>query len=204
VSDQGARRSARLSSPQALRGYAHPIRLTLMALLRRDGPQTATQASRAIGESVPSCSFDLRQMAKYGLVEHAGGGRGREKPWRATAMATDWDPADPDDPETAATAQALQLALAERYFEFTARWVRAQPDEAAQWREAAQFGDSLLYLTPAELRELGAKIESLLQPYTGRLDDPTTRPEDSRLVAVLRLAFPALIGGHGGAANPDP
>jgi hypothetical protein len=201
---QRSRRSARLTSPQALRGYAHPIRLTLMMLLRQDGPQTATQAAEATGESVPSCSYHLRQMAKYGLVEQSSGGRGREKPWRATAMATEWDPVGPQDPLAAAAANALQLALAERYFELTARWVRAQPEEAAEWREAAQFGDTLLYLTAAELRELGSKIDNLLQPYNGRLEDTATRPAGSRAIAVLRLAFPALITGPRSAADPPP
>ena len=165
MSDQGLSRSARLAGPQALRAYAHPTRLALIALLRQDGPQTATQAASATGESVASCSFHLRQMAKYGLVEQAGGGRGREKPWRATAMFTGWDPASPHDPVAAAAAQALQLALAEQYFELTARWVRAESGEPAEWREAAQFGDSLLYLTAAELGELGGQIQSLLRPY---------------------------------------
>jgi DNA-binding transcriptional ArsR family regulator len=202
--DQGPRRSARLSGPRALRGYAHPTRLTLMALLRQGGPQTATQAARATGESVASCSFHLRQMAKYGLVEQAGGGRGRERPWRATAMVTDWDPASPQDLATAAAAQALQLALAERYFELTARWVQAQPGEAAEWREAAQFGDSLLYLTAAELRELGGQVQVLLRPYAGRLEDPSGRPAGSRPVTILHLAFPALITGHPSPDGPGP
>jgi predicted transcriptional regulator len=204
VPDQGLPPTARLTSPRALRGYAHPTRLTLIALLRLDGPQTATQAARATGESVASCSFHLRQMAKYGLVEQAGGGRGREKPWRATAMVTGWDPVSPQDPATAAAAQALQLALAERYFELTARWVRAQPEEAAEWRQAAQFGDSLLYLTAAELSELGGQIQDLLLPYAGRLEDPARRPASSRPVTVLHLAFPALIDGHGSPAGPGP
>jgi Helix-turn-helix domain len=202
--DQGSGRSARLAGPQALRAYAHPVRLTLMALLRRDGPQTATQAATATGESVASCSFHLRQLAKYGLVEQAGGGRGREKPWRATAMVTDWDPATLRDPAASAATHALQLALAEQYFELTARWVRAQPGEAVEWREAAQFGDSLLYLTAAELRELGGQMQDLLRPYTGRLDDPARRPAGSRPVTVLHLAFPALITGSGSTADQDP
>src|ERR1700691_4692285 len=115
-------RSVRLSDPRALRAYAHPTRMALVALLRRDGPHTATQAAGAIGESVASCSFHLRQLAKYGLVEEAGG-RGREKPWRATAMFTELDPAasgNPDlaaggDPESAAAAQALRLAVGRQY-----------------------------------------------------------------------------------------
>src|SRR5215469_16976993 len=112
VPDQESPRSVRLTDPRALRAYAHPTRLALVALLRRDGPQTATQAAKALGESVPSCSFHLRQMAKYGLVEQAPGGRGREKPWRATAMFTDWDSAGPHDPVAATATQAMQLALA--------------------------------------------------------------------------------------------
>jgi len=201
--DQGPRRSARLTGPQALRAYAHPVRLTLIALLRRDGPQTATQAARATGESVASCSFHLRQLAKYGLVEQAGGGQGREKPWQATAMVTGWDPATLHDPVASAAAQALQLALARQYLELTARWIQAQPGESAEWREAAQFGDSLLYLTAAELRELGGNMQDLLAPYEGRLEDRARRPAGSRAVTVLRLAFPALITGPG-TADPGP
>jgi Helix-turn-helix domain len=196
--DQGSPSSVRLSDPRALRAYAHPTRMTLVALLRRDGPQTATQAAKAIGESVASCSFHLRQMAKYGLVEHAEGGRGREKPWRATAMLTDWDPAGSRDPVAAGAAQALQLALAEQYFELTARWLRAMPGETAEWQEAAQFGDTLVPLTAPELRELGERIHDLVRPYLERLEDPSRRPARSRPVALLHLAFPALIAGHDG------
>ena len=195
-------RSVRLTDPRALRAYAHPTRLALVALLRRDGPQTATQAAKVIGESVASCSFHLRQMAKYGLVEQAPGGRGREKPWRATAMFTDWESAGPHDPVGAAATQAMQLALAEQYFELTARWLAAQPAEPAEWREAAQFGDTLLHLTAAELRELGEKIQALVQPYASRLDDATKRPAGARPVALLHLAFPALITEHDADTEP--
>src|SRR5580700_11568611 len=80
----------KLSDPRALRAMAHPIRLSLIGVLRREGPLTATQAGELIGESSASCSFHLRQLAKYGLVEEAGGGHGRERPWRATTMFTGW------------------------------------------------------------------------------------------------------------------
>lgn len=188
--------SVRLSDPRALRAYAHPTRMVLLALLRRDGPQTATQAARITGESVASCSFHLRQMAKYGLVELAEGGRGREKPWQATATFTEWESSGRQDPAATAAGQALQLALAEQYFELVARWVRAQPGEPAQWREAALFGDVLLHLTAAELRDLGSKIQDLAQPYLGRLGGASARPAGSRPVMLLQLAFPAMITGH--------
>ena len=71
------RRTVELNDPRALRALAHPVRLSLVSLLRRAGPLTATQAGERIGESATTCSFHLRQLARYGLVEEAGGGRGR-------------------------------------------------------------------------------------------------------------------------------
>ena len=187
--------TARLSDPRALRGYAHPLRLALMALLRRDGPQTATQAAQALGESVPSCSFHLRQLAKYGLVEQAGGGRGREKPWQATAMFTGWDTAGPDDPAAAAAAQALELTLLGQYFELAARWMRARPAEPAEWREAAQSGDTMLHLTAGELQDLAGRMQNLLQPYLTRSTDPASRPAGTRPVMLVHLAIPLAAAG---------
>ena len=62
----------RLTDPRALRADAHPVRMALMGLLRTEGPLTATRAAELLGESSGTCSFHLRQLAKYGLVEEAG------------------------------------------------------------------------------------------------------------------------------------
>jgi hypothetical protein len=78
----------RLTDPRALRAYAHPVRMALVGLLRTERPLTATRGAELLGELSGTCSFHLRQLAKYGLVEEAGGGTGREKPWRATATST--------------------------------------------------------------------------------------------------------------------
>jgi len=100
-----------LDNAKALRAYAHPVRMKLILALRTRGPLTASQAGRLLGESSGTCSFHLRQLAKYGLVEETGEGVGREKPWRATATSTAWDDV-PADPETAATAVPLTAVLA--------------------------------------------------------------------------------------------
>src|ERR1700733_10600659 len=140
----------RLTDPRALRALAHPIRLELVGLLRRRGPLTATQAAELIGESSGSTSFHLRQLAKYGLVEDAGGGAGRERPWRATAMFTGW-PGGADSPELAAASGLLSGVIAEKYFEWLMRWLENRDSEPAEWQAAAQFGDTLLWVTPEEL-----------------------------------------------------
>ncbi|HXP56580.1 MAG TPA: helix-turn-helix domain-containing protein [Streptosporangiaceae bacterium] len=189
----------KLTDPRALRALAHPLRLSLVGLLRREGPMTATRAGELLGESSGSCSFHLRQLAKYGLVEEAGGGRGRERPWRATAMFTNW----PDvavEPDQQAASGLLYSVLAERYFEQLMRWLERKPDEPQEWQRAAQFGDTMLYLTADELLGLAEKEQALLEPYLDRLTDPGARPPGARTVSYLHLAFP---GDLSGAPEPD-
>src|SRR3954447_4453668 len=121
-------RTTRLTDPRALRAYAHPTRMTLVRLLRREGPLTATHAAELTGESVASCSYHLRQLAKYGLVEEDEGGQGREKPWRATAPTTNW-PDSSDDPAVAAATDALSRSVAELFFERVVHWIENRSGE---------------------------------------------------------------------------
>ena len=184
----------RLTDPRALRAMAHPIRLSLIGALRREGPLTATQAGELIGESSASCSFHLRQLAKYGLVEDAGGGKGRERPWRATTLFTSW-PDVAEGPEAAAASSLLSSVLAERYFETLMRWLEAKPDQPEQWQHAAHFGDSMLYVTPEELIALAAQTQAMMDRFLDRLEHPELRPPGARQVTYLHLAFPGDLSG---------
>jgi DNA-binding transcriptional ArsR family regulator len=183
------KRTITLTDPKALRAMAHPTRLELIGLLRRGGPLTATQAGEQIGETPASCSFHLRQLAKYGLVEEAGGGRGRERPWRATAISTEW-PVIAESEETRAAGEMLSRVVVERYFESAIEWLERQPGEPPEWAEAALLGDALVYMTVEELREVEARIRELLEPFLERLEEGAPRAADSRPVSVIALAFP--------------
>jgi predicted ArsR family transcriptional regulator len=183
------RSTVELTDPRALRALAHPVRLTLVSLLRREGPLTATQAGDRIGESATTCSFHLRQLARYGLVEEAGGGRGRERPWRATATATSW-PSVAETPEQAAASELLSSIVAGRYHERTLRWLAERADDTTEWQEASQFGDDVLYVTAEELQELGRGIDALVEPLLARQQRRDLRPEGAREVMLIRLAFP--------------
>jgi len=185
----GRQRTVQLTEPRALRALAHPIRLKLIALLRRGGPLTATQAGERIGESAASCSFHLRQLAKYGLVEEAGGGRGRERPWRATAISTEWATGGGDG-ESDAAETALARVVLERYCEAALEWLDRRGSEDPGWVEAADLSDAVVYMTPAELLELGGKIRGLIEPYLSRLEDPAPPAEGARAVNVIGIAFP--------------
>jgi DNA-binding transcriptional ArsR family regulator len=168
---------------------AHPLRLALLSLLRRAGPLTATKAAARLGESPAATSFHLRQLAKYGLIEEAGGGRGRERPWRATALFTSW-PAAPESPELAAATELLSTVIAERYFDHVMTWLARRNSEPQGWQARELFGDVAVHLTPDELGELDRSVQELIEPYLERIANPTLRPEGSRLVIFIALGFP--------------
>ena len=189
MTDRDARSVKRMTDPRALRALAHPLRLSLLGLLRSEGPLTATRAGELLGESSASCSFHLRQLAKYGMVEEAGGGHGRERPWRATAMFTDV-PTVTDSPELAAATEVFRSIVAERYYEQMIGWLEARAGEPAEWQQAAQFGDVFLYLTAAELAELGEQVDGLFDRYMERLTRPELRPPGARLITYLYHAAP--------------
>jgi DNA-binding transcriptional ArsR family regulator len=187
--DGGRPRSVELRDARALRALAHPTRLKLVGLLRLQGPLTATQAARELGETPQRCTFHLGQLAKYGLVEEAGGGRGRERPWRATASFTSW-PNVLTEAEAAAAGQLLEAVVVEQHFEAVMEWIERKDAEPREWQQAARLNDAALYLTPGELEQLGRDIWSLFDPYLARAEDAGLRPEGSRVVTVLDLAFP--------------
>jgi predicted ArsR family transcriptional regulator len=163
--------------------------MKLILALRTRGPLTATQAGRLLGESSGTCSFHLRQLAKYGLVEETGEGTGREKPWRATTTSTAWDELQ-EAPEAAAAAGLLSEVLAESYFAQLMRWLEVRPGESEQWQQAAFIGDRLLWVTADELAQVGRDLAAVVDKYFERQVKPELRPPGARLATYLHLGFP--------------
>src|SRR3954466_7944947 len=99
-----------------LRALAHPLRLQLLDVLGAEGPATASQLARRLGESSGATSYHLRVLAKHGLVEDAGArARGRERPWRRTEEQMTIVASSPaDEPEYDAAVTRLREVFLER------------------------------------------------------------------------------------------
>ena len=65
--------AVQVTDVRALRALAHPLRNRLLGQLRLNGPATASQLGRVVGESSGSTSYHLRQLAAVRLRR---GGRG--------------------------------------------------------------------------------------------------------------------------------
>ncbi|HEY6961458.1 MAG TPA: helix-turn-helix domain-containing protein [Gaiellaceae bacterium] len=144
-----------------MRALAHPTRLALLDHLHAVDHATATECGDAVGDSPSSCSYHLRALAKWGFVEEADGGRGRERPWRATAARIEF----PSDGHEAAI---LRDELVARQQQRVRNALRREHELPPAWRRAAETSAATLELTPKELAELGERFEALLDEFRGR------------------------------------
>ncbi|HEY6747112.1 MAG TPA: helix-turn-helix domain-containing protein [Mycobacteriales bacterium] len=166
----------RLTSATELRALSHPTRLALLDLLEEEGPLTATQAGERLGESPANTSFHLRTLARYGYVEEAPGGRGRQRPWQVVDRATSIV-GDELGPEAKLAADALLQLIRERDLQRLRAYESTRAAYPKEWRDAAHEMRLTAHLTAAELAEVFEAIESVLQPYlSGSERRPGTLP----------------------------
>jgi DNA-binding transcriptional ArsR family regulator len=174
---------------QTARAMAHPLRIRLMEELAFRGPLTATELAELVGESPANSSWHLRQLAKYGFVEEAGGGTGRQRPWRVVLQSNSV-PTEGLDAETAAASQAMITLWLNREFEALRAWQVREASEG-EWARAAYVNQSLGWLTLDELRDLGEQMQQIMSRFLNRIGDPASRPPGSRPVRLMSWGIPA-------------
>ena len=176
-----------IDDAQLLRAMAHPLRLRLYGSLVKDGPATASELARRLGESSGATSYHLRILAKYGFIEDdPERNRGRERWWRAADEGLEWS-LDTDDRGLLEADRALERQLIREYQRRLERWHDEMPDWDRSWRAASTGGDRFYELTPAELRGLVDEITAILDRYETRRH---RRGGDTERVTLLFHAFP--------------
>jgi DNA-binding transcriptional ArsR family regulator len=179
-----------VTDARTLRALAHPVRIAIIESLSLGGSMTATEVGERIGESPTTCSFHLRQLARYGFVEEAGGGKGRARPWRMTSIGMRFTSSH-DDPEAAIAAGALMRLLRERQFGRYRTWLETKATYPRRWQDAADSSQYMLYLTAGELEQLSQELTALLVPrFLERITEPSRRPPGSVPVEMLLFAYP--------------
>lgn len=183
----------KITDARAMRALAHPLRLALLEALAHAGTLTATQASELLGESPANCAFHLRTLAKYGYVAEAGGGKGRERPWRRTHNALQIT-TDQEDPLAAMAADELGHYWLDMVLERARTGLASESSWPGEWRHHPLLGqsESILYVTPDEARELGQDIYRLLRRFDDRVDHPESRPAGTMPIETLLLSYPLL------------
>ena len=76
-----------IDSPEQLKALGHPLRLRALEMLGVDPGWTLTnrELAQKLGVDPGHLHFHVKMLLRAGLIERAEGGKGREKPYRATA-----------------------------------------------------------------------------------------------------------------------
>ncbi|MFD9006253.1 ArsR/SmtB family transcription factor [Streptomyces sp. NPDC059582] len=171
----------------ALRVLAHPLRLSVLNLLRERGPSTATRIADELGINPGAASYHLRRLASGGLiVEEPDRGTGRERWWKSAHRQSVHDPAaaPPDQREAGrAYTHAVALTAVDR-LRRAAQEVPLLPQE---WLDVTTYSDFLLCLTPGDVDRMRAEIFEVISRYRHGEGEA---PEGSSPVALQVQAFP--------------
>lgn len=193
-----------IDDPRMMRALAHPARLAIMDILRREGPASATELAPRVGISPSAASWHLRHLAGFGLVRdgepHPDG---RARRWEAAVRGFRFDtPADTDDAEGFTAARTLMREMMAHALAFPGHWLAdIEPGLEAEWSRAAGMSDTRVVVDAAELAAIWDAIEEVLAPYVNR--DAGERPAGSRGVRLMRFGLPEGadregVGGAGG------
>lgn len=76
-----------LDKPEQLKALGHPLRLRVLEMLGAEDeePMTNRELAQRLGVDPGHLHFHVKMLLNAGLIERAGSGRGREKPYRALA-----------------------------------------------------------------------------------------------------------------------
>ncbi|KAA9154499.1 helix-turn-helix transcriptional regulator [Amycolatopsis acidicola] len=175
----------RVRDAELMRALAHPLRSALLGYLMSVGPRTASECAAAVDSTASNCSWHLRQLAQWGLVERVEGTDGRERPWRANPVGLDFGELDGSSERLALAGTWLREAetLAQRFLD-------SADTLEPEWRGAVGMNTYALRLTPAELEELNSAIDALVRPYVGNIRE--NAPADARVVHADWRAFPRI------------
>jgi DNA-binding transcriptional ArsR family regulator len=185
-----ALQTEQLTDPRAMRALAHPVRLALLELLWREGSVNATEAAAELGESQASCSYHLRELAKFGFVQEVEGVRGRARPWRLSPRGMRVSNVQ-DDPEAQIAWGALERLLRDRQMGRYREWLEGRSGYSRSWQEAAFHSHRVAWLTPQELEGVAEQVTALFVGlFPDRRDDPTARPAGALPVELLSIGFP--------------
>jgi predicted transcriptional regulator len=177
---------------RALRALADPVRYRLLGHLMSAGPQTASECAAVVGASPSNCSYHLRQLARFGLVERVAAPRadGRDRPWRPTATGLRMGPSDDEgDPDPVAVAANRQLSHAaiDDAAALAHAAIDAHDDLPEAWRRAESMATYGLRVSAEELVAITTAIDAILRPYIGLTRD--VAPAGAERVHVAFEAF---------------
>jgi DNA-binding transcriptional ArsR family regulator len=181
----------KITDVRVLSALAHPVRISILHLLLSVGERTATQCADVVDATPSACSYHLRHLERFGLVERvdrdtANGTDGRTRGWRAVASGFDFgEPTG--SPELVAASAALTSVGLDENHRLARHYLSNVASLPVEWQTAASFSTYALMVSPSELADVTAAIDAIVRPLRAAVR--TDAPADARVVRVSLDVF---------------
>jgi DNA-binding transcriptional ArsR family regulator len=190
-----------LTDPTAMRALAHPLRVRLLGELRVSGPQSVGMLAELFDEAPGSISYHVGVLARSGFVVEApeNARDARERWWRAAQSHTRYEPSQlNNDPATRVASAAMRHTFLQAQSRELAEYIDLEPTLEPEWVAAATTGDTMAFLTQAELREMSDELNEFARKWESK-----SRPEADG-ARPTRFVYSAFVRPRFGEATPDP
>lgn len=185
VSYRGPSTEQVISDPVRIRALAHPVRLELLDYLDAAGKVTATDCAAATGESVASCSYHLRVLAKHGYIEQVDQ-PGREKPWKVVSHGRS-SVIDRNAPGSVHALSTMASIFAYRQLDRIQSWLQRASQLPIEDIDVSTVTTSSFYATHDEIRQFREDLWKLARRFDGRWQHPELWPEGSMPVQLFSV-----------------
>jgi DNA-binding transcriptional ArsR family regulator len=146
---------------ETLKAVSHPLRLEILGRLRNEGPATASQLGRELGESSGSTSYHLRQLERFGFVtDDDEQPSGRERRWRALHDSTSFPSSLADLDGGREYVDAVRRRQEQYLREGLEAWTEHRP--------GIGMSDYGLRLDLDDLQALQEELHAVVTRYAGR------------------------------------
>ncbi|HET8600888.1 MAG TPA: helix-turn-helix domain-containing protein [Segeticoccus sp.] len=166
----GGEEPQRITSTEALKALAHPIRFALLNELHARGAARAADLAEALDQPANSLSFHLRQLARYGfIVEAPERARDRRDRWwkPASEHGYSYNPKELGSTPAGRAVVDQSLRMAQQRYEAVLRrffGLASQTEEAPEGTDVANF-DIPLRLTLEEKQQLGRELDEVFDRW---------------------------------------
>jgi DNA-binding transcriptional ArsR family regulator len=185
-------RELELTDPRAIHALAHPVRIAILDLLREREVATATDCAPAVAESVQSCAYHLRTLAKWGIVEQVDGPDRRKRVWRLRVSGFSVPKLEAASPQLDAAWAALRGRIVARDVEILREFVEDEHSFTPAQHRLSTVRNLTLHATPEELERLADQVSALLWQFVR--DEKAGRPEGAERVHAVFWLIPRRHG----------
>lgn len=178
-------------SALALRALAHPLRVHILELLSRHGPQTSSTIGKMVEQPSGVTSYHLRQLARHGYIQEVEGkGHGRERWWERVQGSVDFY--SPDYVGSKFASQALQsvaIEFARQRLEALTNFLQANHQcLGPEWDSVGTIRTRTLRLSAEQTKRLTKEVDALI----AQLSEEFEADQETALKHAVQLHFDAF------------